>query len=252
LLHHHEHDKQLTEAEQNQIASTGATTRGTVMRSEPSAAAHQRTQVRVVVRFKGGPDVELSEELPSLYQPAPGSPAAQRLAQVRAADQVRHPDRMPKMQVPVSLGERIPVRYDAANPARAVIDRPALEKQALEYFIEQRAAERAGRGPRGSCRRPAVGGAGPLPELRRPGRPGHGLAGRGPALRVLRSAGTGQPARELRVFLSISSPSVVPVLTWAITTRRARARSRKAIDDRIGGSRQSAGGGRVWVSGPRR
>jgi hypothetical protein len=41
------------------------------------------------------------------------------------------------MQVPVSLGERIPVRYDAANPARAVIDRPALEKQALEYFIEQ-------------------------------------------------------------------------------------------------------------------
>jgi len=77
------------------------------------------------VSFKNGQMVEFREELGDLYQPAPGSPEAQRLAEVRGAEQLRHPDRVPKIQLPLFMGERVPVRYDHAdrsNQARASRD----------------------------------------------------------------------------------------------------------------------------------
>jgi hypothetical protein len=135
LFHHHEHDRPLTEAEREKLISDGATIQGMVMHNEPDPADRQRAQVRVQVRFKDGQALEFTEELGGLYQPAPGSAEAQRLAEVRA--NLRHPDRVPKIQLPLSAGERVPIRYDAANRSKAVIDVPALEKRALHDYIER-------------------------------------------------------------------------------------------------------------------
>jgi hypothetical protein len=107
------------------------------------------------VSFKDGETIEFSEELANLYQPASGSPEAQRLAEVRGAEQLRHPDRIPKIQLPLSLGERVPVRYDAANRSRIVIDVPALQKRALHDYIQRE------KKPKGQS--PALQGAGTGP-----------------------------------------------------------------------------------------
>jgi hypothetical protein len=127
----------MTEAEREKLLSEGATIQGMVAHSESSAADRRISQVRLSVRFKDGQTVEFSEELANLYQPAPGSPEAQRLAEVRGAEQLRHPDRIPKIQLPLSVGERVPVRYDAADRSRIVIDVPALQKRALHDYIQR-------------------------------------------------------------------------------------------------------------------
>jgi hypothetical protein len=146
LLHHHRHGEQMTEAEREKLLSEGATIRGMVMHSEPSAADRRISQVRISVRFDDGQAREFSEELPSLYQPAPGSPEAQRLAQVRGAGQLRHPDRIPKLQLPLSIGERVPVRYDAADRSKMVLDVPALQKRALRDHIQDIQREQKAKG----------------------------------------------------------------------------------------------------------
>jgi hypothetical protein len=137
LLHHHGREKQLTEAERERLLSEGATAQGMVMHSETSPTDRRMSQVRLTVRFGDGQTAEFSEELANLYQPAPGSQEAQRLAEVRGAEQLRHPDRIPKIQLPLSDGARIPVRYDTADRGRMVIDVPALQKRALHDYIER-------------------------------------------------------------------------------------------------------------------
>lgn len=137
MLHHHGREKQLTEAERERLLSEGATTQGMVMHSETSPTDRRMSQVRLSVRFKDGQTAEFSEELANLYQPAPGSQEAQRLAEVRGAEQLRHPDRIPKIQLPLSDGARVPVRYDAGDRGRMVIDVPALQKRALHDYIER-------------------------------------------------------------------------------------------------------------------
>src|ERR1700739_1225077 len=124
----------MTEAEREKLVTEGATFQGTVMHREPSAADRRISQVRLSVSFKDGQTVEFSEELANLYQPAPGSPEARRPAEVRGAEQLRHPDRIPKIQLPLSLGERVPVRYDAGDRNRIVLDGPGLRKGALADF----------------------------------------------------------------------------------------------------------------------
>jgi hypothetical protein len=93
--------------------------------------------VRVSVRFKDGQHVEFSEELANLYQPAPGGAEAQRLAEIRGTGQVKHPDRIPKMQMFLSNGETVPVRYDAVHRNRIVLDVPAMQKRALQEYIKR-------------------------------------------------------------------------------------------------------------------
>jgi hypothetical protein len=138
LLHHHGHEKkQLTEAEREKLLSDGATIQGIVMGNESADADRRVSRVRVNVSFKDGQTVEFSEELANLYQPVPGSPEARRLAEVRGAEQLRHPDRIPKIQLPLSLGERVPVRYDAADRSMIVIDVPALRKRALHDYLQR-------------------------------------------------------------------------------------------------------------------
>ena len=127
----------MTEAERDKLLSEGATIQAMVVHSESSAADRRISQVRLSVRFTDGQTVEFSEELANLYQPAPGSPEAQRLAQVREAEQLRHPDRIPKIQLPLSVGERVSVRYDAADRSKIVIDVPALQKRALHDYTQR-------------------------------------------------------------------------------------------------------------------
>lgn len=124
LFRHHDHDRQLTGADRERLITEGATVQGLLMHSEPSADDRRISRLRIDVRFKDGQSVEFSEELANLDQPAPGTPEAQRLAEVRNAEQLRHPDRVPKIQLEVSDGARIPVRYDAADRTRLVVDVP--------------------------------------------------------------------------------------------------------------------------------
>ena len=72
----------MSETEREKLVIEGETTQGMVVGSESSATDRRMTQVRVSVRFKDGQTAEFSEELANLYQPAPGSPEAQRLAEV--------------------------------------------------------------------------------------------------------------------------------------------------------------------------
>ena len=137
MLHHHGHQKEMSEAEREKLVSEGATVQGMVLQCEPSATDRGISQVRVTVSFKDGQTVEFSEALANLYQPAPGSPQAQRLAELRGAQQLRHPDRIPKIQLPLSAGERVPVRYDPADRSRLVLDVPALQKRALHEYVER-------------------------------------------------------------------------------------------------------------------
>ena len=143
LLHHHGHEKQMTEAEREKLLSGGTAIQGMVVHSESSATDRRMSQVRVSVRFKDAQPVEFSEELASLYQPAPDSPETRRLAEVRGAGQFRHPDRVPKIQLPLSVGARVPVRYDAADRSRIVIDIPELRKRALHDYIQREQQRKA-------------------------------------------------------------------------------------------------------------
>ncbi len=159
---HRGHDKQLTEAGRERLLAEGATGQGMVVGSETAAADRRMSRVRLRVGFKdgktvasGGETVEFSEELANLDQPAPGSPEARRLAEMRGAEQLRHPDRIPKIQLPLSVGERVPVRYDATDRSRIVIDVPALQKHALNDYIRRE----QGRGSQA----PALRGAGAGP-----------------------------------------------------------------------------------------
>jgi len=127
----------MTEAEREKLLSDGAAIRGTVMGNDPADADRRISRLRLSVSFKDGQTVEFSEELANLYQPAPGSPEARRLAEVRGAEQLRHPDRIPKIQLPLSAGERVPLRYDAADRSRIAIDVPALHKRALHDYIQR-------------------------------------------------------------------------------------------------------------------
>ena len=155
MFHGHQYEKPLAEAERGKLVGEGATFQGIVIHSEISPLDRRMSQVRVSVLFKDGERVEFSEELANLYQPAPGSAEARRLAEVRGTEQVKHPDRIPKMQMFLSNGETVPIRYDAAHRSRIVLDVPAMQKRALHEYIKReqkpkqqdRARARAKTGP---------------------------------------------------------------------------------------------------------
>jgi hypothetical protein len=137
LLHGHQNEKPLTEAERAKLVGEGATFQGIVIHSEVSPVDRRMSQVRVSVRFKDGQHLEFGEELANLYQPAPGSADAQHLAEARGTEQLRHPDRIPKMQLFLSNGETVPVRYDEAHRSKIVLDLPAMQKRALQEYLKR-------------------------------------------------------------------------------------------------------------------
>lgn len=137
LRHGHAHEKPLSDDERAELVSHGSVAQGIVMQNDPSPDDRTRARLRVVARFKDGEQVEFHEELASLYQPVPGSDEARRIAEVRGAGQLRHPDRTPKIQLPLSAGERVPVRFDAANRHHVVLDVPAIRARAVHDYIER-------------------------------------------------------------------------------------------------------------------
>ena len=166
--------------------------------TSPSAADRRISQVRISVRFKDDQAVEFSEELATCTSRRPGSPEARRLAEVREAGQLRHPDRIPKIQLPLSVGERVPVRYDAADRSKLVIDLPgAAETRAARLHPARAAAEGPTARSSGRQERAALDCAGALPELRRAGRSGEGIPGPRPPVPVLPPAGPGEPEQYL-------------------------------------------------------
>ena len=136
MFHGRDHSRPMTEAEREKLASEGETFQGIVLQNDPLPEDRQMSALRVSVRYKDGQEFQFHEVVASLYQPAPGSPEAKRLAEIRAAQQVHHPDRIPKIQLFISLGERVPVRYDAADRSRIVLDIPAMRQYALREYIK--------------------------------------------------------------------------------------------------------------------
>ena len=92
-------------------------------------------------------------ELASLYQPAPGSPDALRLTDARKSQDLHHPERVPKMQLSLSAGERIFQQADALRVVtreslvssvlallQSSADREHLGQRALEVIRSQQGA----------------------------------------------------------------------------------------------------------------
>ena len=127
----------MTAVEREHLLAEGSVGQALVLGNEPAAADRLISQLRLCADFKDGQRVEFHEELASLYQPAPDSPEARRLAEARESEQLRHPGRIPKIQLPVSAGQRVPVRYDPADRSRIVIDVPALQKRALHDYLQR-------------------------------------------------------------------------------------------------------------------
>jgi hypothetical protein len=143
MLHRHKPDELLSQEEHDRLLREGAKVRGTVMHSEVSDTDRSRTRVRIEVRFPDNEMTEVNAELANLYQPAEGSPEAERLTQIRTAQQLRHATRVPKIQLEVFDGSTLPLRYDPDRRTRLVVDEAALQADALRAYIERETKPKA-------------------------------------------------------------------------------------------------------------
>jgi hypothetical protein len=134
-LVHHQQDGPVGAEERQRLLGDGERTRGMVWSTEPLSTDPTRAHLRIVVTYKGGQRVEFLENLPNLYQAAPDSPDAKRIQELRQSQQLKHAGKIPKLQLETSAGSMVPVRYDANNPNRLVIDEPALQKKAVDDYI---------------------------------------------------------------------------------------------------------------------
>ena len=140
LFHHHESERGANKAaSQGGAKPAGDNTkmRGIIVGVEPADADHGMVRVAVTVRLRDGSDVQFTEELANLYQPPPGSPEAQRLAEMREAQHIGHPTRIPKIQLPLQAGGWVPVRYHPSNRKKFVLDQAALQSKALDDYIDR-------------------------------------------------------------------------------------------------------------------
>jgi hypothetical protein len=107
-------------------------TEGVILDRGPSA--YYRTKVRLLigVKFEDGQKVEFTEELTDLVLPPEGDFAA------RIAAFTQEP-----IPIPLHVGDKIPVCYDAANPNTMAIDIPTLHAAATrrhEQVLQERHA----------------------------------------------------------------------------------------------------------------
>jgi hypothetical protein len=117
--------------------------RAMVWHTELSPADRGRSIVEVHVQYKDGRTREFRQELANLYQPAEGSPEAQRLAELRQAAQYKHAGKVPKIQLPLSDGCVVPLQRDPSDPTGLVIDEAALHAKALNDYIREQKARQA-------------------------------------------------------------------------------------------------------------
>ncbi len=136
-----EANRSLSDSERAELISSGKQARGMVARITPCEGAPGRSTIEVQVDIGGQPH-RFEEEVDDLYQPESGTPDADRLAGARQSS--RHPGRVPKAQMPISAGSKVPVRFDPEDARLITVDLPALRKLAVDWFVEQqRAAGRA-------------------------------------------------------------------------------------------------------------
>lgn len=136
MLFHHQ-EKPPTEADLAELLAHGESARGMVNETAVCEPDRGRSRVTIQVRFKDGQTVEFGQEVANVYQPDPGTPDAQHLIQARAGEHLRHPDKVPKIQLALSQGSMVPVRYDPSHRDRMVIDQAALHQIAMKDFIDQ-------------------------------------------------------------------------------------------------------------------
>jgi hypothetical protein len=105
---------------------------GIVTGVEPSGKGTGTVIVRVRAHLPDGSDAQFSEEVANLYQPASGTPEAERLVAVREEMGVGHPGRIPKIQLPVWAGSRVPVR---SHREKLSLDLAAVQRQALDDYV---------------------------------------------------------------------------------------------------------------------
>ena len=113
-----------------------------VLEAQASPSDTSRSIVVVQILLDGGGMVQFRQELANLYQPAPGSPDAERLVELRQGANVKHASRIPKIQLPLSAGCIVAVLGDLSNPSSLSIDEDALHASALnEYIRDQKARQ---------------------------------------------------------------------------------------------------------------
>lgn len=126
-----------SDEELRELTGAHGAVEGMVTRCEPVESDHSKSRIRVQIMLKAGGTTHFDMELPSLYQAEAGSPEAARIAEVRAAEQVKHPGKIPKLQLEISEGARVPVLVDTANGNRLTVDVAALQRKAVKEFVAQ-------------------------------------------------------------------------------------------------------------------
>ena len=111
----------------HKLLTEGRQTEGVILELEPTSSA-PRIRSSVVVGFlpDGGEQVEFRQTIST----AVNMPAANLLARL-------NPD---TVAISVAQGMKVPVRYAADDPSRAVVDEPELRRRAIE--AHRRSTER--------------------------------------------------------------------------------------------------------------
>ncbi len=226
LFHHHEREKQMTEAEREALLGSGVTVQGTVMGSESSAEDRRMSQVRVYVDSRTATRLSSAKSWPACATAARHSRGAAPGGGAGRGSNCATLTAYPRSSFPSRPHERVPVATTPGTGTRSSL--MAAEARAARLHRAGEEAEGAVRCPCGRGDRPALDGSRALPELRCAGRPGEGIPGSGPPLRVLPPAGAGDAAalaaghrmpRRLGRIVGLS-----PALSGEPTCRGARCR----------------------------
>lgn len=105
---------------------------GVILDWAPSPLYRAKSRLTVGVKFEDGQKVEFTEDILDVALP----PAGNLAARLEAMTQEPIP-------LDLSVGSRIPVRYDPADRTRMSIDEPALYEAALRQQSEALQARRA-------------------------------------------------------------------------------------------------------------
>ena len=129
MFRHHEERK--ADLPDEPLPATGMVQACEVLPSDRSIS-----RIRVEIRYKTDRTVVITEEIPNVYQPDADSPEAKRLTEMREAQQLRHAGKIPKIQLEISVGARVPVCLDPEHRNRPIVDQAALHKKGLDNYIK--------------------------------------------------------------------------------------------------------------------
>jgi hypothetical protein len=105
---------------------------GTILVWAPSPAYRTKVRLTVGAKFSDGEKVEFVQDIMDIVLPPEGDFAARMAAMAQ-----------PPIGISLSVGDKIPVLYDAADRQRMVIDEQTLHERAISAHNEAEAAKRA-------------------------------------------------------------------------------------------------------------